>query len=335
MNNKTGIDFPYAEEVEKRNREEKLEGVFEGLKASLVLLRHQRGFAPSRFLKMKVDRINAFLHENGLDCTVVGISGGVDSALVLSLLVEAAKEPGSPLRKIVALTMPIYGNGTTGQDVTVDKSDELLKRLIEENPGLIEYRKCDLTTAFIEYTKHCCQPDTSPWANGQLASVVRTPMLYYQAAIFQDFGYRSIVVGTTNRDEGSYIGFFGKASDGMVDLQPIADLHKSEVYALARLLNVPSRILQAKPKGDVWDGKCDEDMIGAPYWFLELTLMKKEFHDPLCLQLCSLTPEERELTNQWSQNIEDLHRKNLHKYEVGSPAHFIDVLPRKIDGGWQ
>lgn len=335
MNNKTGIDFPYGEEVERRNKEESLEAVFEGFRSALVLLRHQRGFAPKKFLNDKIARINAFLLENDLDCVVMGISGGVDSALVLSLMVEASKTPSSPLKKIVALTMPIYGNGTTNQDTTVDKSNELLQPLIDANPGLIEYKKCDLTTAFIEYTKHCHQPNTSAWANGQLASVVRTPMLYYQAAIFQDLGYRSIVVGTTNRDEGSYIGFFGKASDGMVDLQPIADLHKSEVYALARMLKVPESILSAKPKGDVWDGKCDEEMIGAPYWFLELFLMKKEFHDVLWIQMATLNPEESEQAYAWQHNIEVLHEKNLHKYEVGSPAHFIDVLPRKITGGWQ
>jgi hypothetical protein len=55
------------------------------------------------------------------------------------------------------------------------------------------------------------------WASGQLVSYLRTPMLYYQTALLTEQGFRSIACGTTNRDEGSYIGFFGKASDGSID----------------------------------------------------------------------------------------------------------------------
>src|SRR5690606_27646773 len=119
------------------------------------------------------------------------------------------------------------------------------------------------------------------WDEGQLASIVRTPCLYYNAAILQSQGFKSIVVGTTNRDEGSYIGFFGKASDAMVDLQPIADIHKSEVYEVAKLLNIPQEIIDAKPRGDVYDGRCDEEMIGAPYWFLEMYLLMKQYKSEL------------------------------------------------------
>lgn len=328
MNRHTGIDFPYAEELEKRGKIP-LTDVFEGLRNPLRLLRDQRGFAPRKFLEDKVKKINEFFEENDLDCAVVGLSGGVDSALVFKLLVECSKREGSPLKKIVALAMPICGNGTTGQSEALLKARILANQTSSEK---VEFRVCDLTSAYSEYVK--CVSHTSPWANGQLASVVRTPMFYYTAAIMQDLGYRSIVVGTTNRDEGSYIGFFGKASDGMVDLQPIADMHKSEVYSLAEILEVPSTITKDRPRGDVWDGKCDEEMIGAPYWFLELYLLHRDFHDPLLFQNSALSQEEKELCELYINNIENLHRKNSHKYKVGSPAHFVDVLKRETKGGW-
>jgi NAD+ synthase (glutamine-hydrolysing) len=86
-----------------------------------------------------------------------------------------------------------------------------------------------------------------PWAAGQLAPYLRTPTLYYLTSLLTQEGMKAVVCGTTNRDEGAYLGFFGKASDGMVDLQLIADLHKSEVYALGKLLAVPEKILTRTP----------------------------------------------------------------------------------------
>jgi NAD+ synthase (glutamine-hydrolysing) len=155
-------------------------------------------------------------------------------------------------------------------------------------------------------------------------------MLYYSAAILQAQGQPSLVVGTTNRDEGAYIGFFGKASDAMVDLQPISDLHKSEVYALAEKLGVPKSVQEAIPSGDLYSGQLDEELIGAPYWFLELYLRLLEEGMSL-----SLNPVEQCLFERYQANIERLHRQNLHKYKVGSPAIHLDVLPRRILGGWQ
>ena len=73
--------------------------------------------------------------------------------------------------------------------------------------------------------------------------------------------------------QGGYIGFFGKASDGMVDIQLISDLHKSEVHALARHLDVPASVIAAVPTGDVFDGRTDEEMIGASYDFIELYML--------------------------------------------------------------
>lgn len=302
------------------------------MKNLIALTRSLRQFEPSFFLERKIDRINHLFLKNNLDACVIGVSGGIDSALTLKLLEQAMHRNGSPIKKITALIMPIYCSGTSGQNESQTRAIELVEQTN------CDYLVQDLTSAADAYIKQYEEKSelkVNPWSVGQLASIVRTPCLYFHAALLQQQEFRSLVVGTTNRDEGAYLGFFGKASDAMVDLQPIADLHKSEVYQLAELLSVPQSIMQSVPRGDVWDNKTDEEMIGAPYWFIELYLLMKEFNllDEFILTNY-LQESDRILFHTYASAIEKQHQKNLHKYQVGNPAHFIDCLSRKIPGGW-
>jgi NAD+ synthetase len=287
-----------------------------------------RNFNSEKYLVAKTEKINSFFKENNLDSCVLGISGGIDSAVVYKLLLRASKQNSSPLKKIVALLMPIYGIGTSNQNNAMEKGLKVI-----EASGITSCYVNDLTTAMESYCatlKSSHNPDA--WSVGQLASIVRTPHLYFHAALLQQEGFKSLVSGTTNRDEGSYIGFFGKASDAMVDLQPIADIHKSEVYEIAKLLNVPEEVINATPAGDVWDGKTDEEMIGAPYWFLEMYLLMKEYKiDPGK----NISKEAMPIYLNYAKAIESIHNKNAHKYQVGNPSHFIDVMPRAIPEGWK
>jgi len=292
-----------------------------------------RNFNVHRYLSNKTERINQFFKSSKLDSCVIGISGGVDSATVLSLINHASKQLDSPIKKIVPIIAPIHGDGTTGQK---EAEDLAVKQCQHLN---IPYKIVNLTEAYQNYisaSDETIKENLQAWVNGQLASILRTPCFYYHAAILQTKGFNSIVVGTTNRDEGSYIGFFGKASDAMVDLQPIGDLHKSEVYQLAEILDVINEILTRSPRGDVWNGSTSEEMMGTPYWFLEMYLLIKEYE----LQV-SLDQEDKILYNIYADKIEELHNKNYHKYEVGMPSHFIDYLPRKvpmrrrISDGWR
>lgn len=145
-----------------------------------------------------------------------------------------------------------------------------------------------------------------------------------------------MLCGTTNRDEGSYIGFFGKASDGMVDLQLISDLHKSEVYQLARLLEISEIVINAVPTGDTYNGMLDEEMIGTSYDFLELYewwLCEDESVKDQWLQ--ALNDAARREFNQSGAKLETLHLKNKHKYIGDSPAAHFDLYPRAVPGGWR
>lgn len=302
------------------------------MQSLIELTKSLRQFDADGYLLHKLPLINQFFVENNLDACVIGISGGVDSALCLKLLAQAAHRNRSPIKKIMALIMPIHCSGTSGQDQATARALELVKQTD------CDYQIQDLTSVADVYVKLFEQNSNikaNPWSIGQLASIVRTPCLYFHAALLQQQGYASIVCGTTNRDEGAYLGFYGKASDAMVDLQPVADLHKSEVYQLATILNVPESILQSAPRGDVWDNKTDEEMIGAPYWFVELYLIMKEYQLLNDFILSNfLDKNALELFQQYASAIEKQHQKNTHKYQVGVPSHFIDILPRSVPGGW-
>lgn len=313
----------------------------------VVAMKKTRAFDTDAYLSKKREAINKFFHNNRLNAAVVGLSGGVDSAVTLMLLLSASDMYGSPIKKVVAVIAPIHNDGVTGQDEATQKAKNLVKKF--SFVPQLEAVYCPLKNAAKEIIDNSypltyvngeekvgfCHLMNS-WVTGQMDSVLRTPVFYMQAARLQDDGYKSLVVGTTNRDEGSYIGFFGKASDGMVDLQPIADIHKSEVYKLAVELGVTQEIIGDEPKGDVWDGRVDEEMIGAPYWFLEMYLnFKMQSNITIEDTLAGLNPGELERFKKYAFAIEKLHTINAHKYKVGSPAHFIDIMPRTVPGGWK
>lgn len=290
-------------------------------------LKRKRGFNLKHFLDKKTEKLIHFFQANKIDALVIGMSGGIDSAVVASLMLYIAKKNLSPLKKVSVLIAPIIGDGTSRQEEALQRAEKqcLIWESIYSN---FEFHNVNLSSAYQSIV------DSHPvkgnaWAEGQMASVLRTPLFYYQAALLQQQGFRSIVCGTTNRDEGAYIGFFGKASDAMVDLQPIADMHKSEVYELAAYFNVIPEIVHSTPRGDVWDDRVDEEMIGAPYWFLE-------FYQ---LLICSgeleafektIQGEGLEIYKSYKEKIENLHRINYHKYQVGSPAHYVDVMERIV-----
>ncbi len=276
---------------------------------------------PSELAGAKLGRINRWFSSQNLDSAVVGVSGGADSALSLALLMAASRQTGSPLRRVVALLLPIESRGATGQAEATERG-----RLVAGALGA-EVWEAPLTGALQEYVASLSRASGlsfDAWSEGQCLSVARTPALYGAASLLQAHGHRSIVVGTTNRDEGAYLGFFGKASDGMVDLQPLSDLHKSEVLALARYFGIPDEVISSVPSGDVHDGRVDEEMIGASYDEVEAFL-----------RLLELERDPAEYLDEAAVlAIERQHRTNLHKYSVGDPAVHLDVMPRGVPGGW-
>lgn len=296
--------------------------------------RNERGFNAHTCLAHKVDLLNAYFRESKLSAAVIGVSGGIDSAVVVGLVKLASRMNGSPIKRVVATSLPFsVDQGAQNQDVATDRG-----RAVAQAFG-VEYLRADLGNVFNE-ARRAIAPGVSivgdAWADGQLVAYLRTPALYYLSALLTSNGTPAIVCGTTNRDEGGYLGFFGKASDGMVDLQVISDLHKSEVYALGRLLGVPSTTMEAAPTGDVFDGKTHLEMIGAPYDFVEvytkwLTLSEDERREITAPLSITALRQFRE----WGDRIEGMHRYNAHKYVGGNPSIHLDVYPRAVPGGWR
>ena len=298
---------------------------------TLESYRDQRAFREEDWLREKSQLIMRYFAASKIDSVVVGVSGGVDSALVVYLLSYIMMLPNSPLKRVMGVIAPVIGSeGATGQGGATARAIEVCQR------AFIEHFVWDLGPTQATYKTLGDQTTmNTPWAQGQCLSIIRTPAFYYMAALMQEQGSRSVVSGTTNRDEGSYLGFYGKASDGMCDIQPISDLHKSEVYRMARYLGVPESVLNETPKGDVWDGRVDEQMIGAPYDFVEYFTGYVLDHSPPHATIHTipaqyLTPE----TQVYAENILKLHTQNAHKYLVGSPAVHFDVMTRYVPGGW-
>jgi len=153
------------------------------------------------------------------------------------------------------------------------------------------------------------------FATGQLRSYMRTPVGYYVAQLISQSGFPCVVMGTGNKDEDGYLAYFCKAGDGCVDIQLIADLHKSEVFSVGRALNIPKSILDAAPSADLWPGQTDEEELGFSYAFIELLTGaylplsdsdKQEFK-------ASLSSEAWLQFDKWRKMAESIHMKNKHK----------------------
>ena len=299
----------------------------------LSLIRKEKDFQPKEYLKNKSDLINKYFKQHGLSSAVIALSGGVDSALTLAILNDAKSQKNSPIKKIYPILLPSYSNGATDQDFATTLGKNLCSQLeIEEFKINIE----DIQEKLKEKVDETLNISGNTWAEGQLVAYLRTPIIYYITSLLSQEKFSGVICGTTNFDEGKYLGYFGKASDGLVDLQIISDLHKSEVFTLGNYLKLPSEILNRVPQGDMYDGRSDEEVFGASYDFVELYLNFLSW--PKSKQLYfmeNLNNENLKFFKEKQKNIEDLHRYNKHKYLGASPAVHLDIFNLSIPNGWR
>lgn len=309
------------------------------LQGELEEYRRQRRFNPQDLVSYKATLLNDYMRKHGLKACVIGVSGGIDSAVALQLLDSAANYPStdSPIEKIVALSLPALGT-----DAVTRQADAwvLANKAVEGLSDKVEFGLVDLKGMLdlaVDKTFKATRLNSSKWSQGQLVPCLRTPILYYTASLLADAGLPALVIGTINRDEGAYMGYVGKASDGMVDLQLISDLHKSEVRQLASHFGVHEDIRNAAPSPDMFDGRTDEEVFGAPYDFVELYLNEL---------VAGHAPNGPGRHRGWcgaaviqymmlQENVEKIHAYNAHKYLVGSPAIHLDVHESSVPGGWQ
>ena len=297
-------------------------------------IRLEKNFNAKDYVEKKAKVINEYMSKFNLKACVVAISGGIDSAVVLGIINYAFKQKNSPIKKVIPLLLPITkSTGVTNQEDATIRGKELCDKL-----GLKSY-VVDLSrinTTIREDLETVLGIKGEDWAIGQLGPYSRTPILYYTTSLLSQEGMNAIICGTTNKDEGTYLGYIGKASDGMVDVQIISDIHKSEVYKVGEYLDIPRSIMEVTPSGDMYDNRSDETVFGAPYDFVELYLNYLNYDENKKRELLNfLDKDSKEQFNFYAKNLENLHKYNLHKYMGCSPAIHFDLWDSSVKDGWE
>ena len=220
-------------------------------------------------LKFDIDKwIKDYYYYHGIQSLVVGVSGGIDSAVV-STLCAKTELPTYVVR------MPLE---SSHQNTRL--SDLHAQQLAEKYDNVTNVQ-IELSSVYdslfhsINWWSEAQQFDKKEFTSDKLANA-NTKSRIRMVTLYQIAGAKKgIVVGTGNKVEDYGIGFYTKYGDGGVDIAPIADLYKTEVRELGGYLGVDALIIDAKPTDGLWDdGRSDEDQIGATYEQLEEAMEK-------------------------------------------------------------
>lgn len=249
-----------------------------------------------------VDWLKQYSQASHTEGFVIGISGGIDSALTSTLCAMTGK-------KVICLNMPIRQIKNE-----YDRGNEHIVWLKQRYSNVIS-AEVDLTAIFE-------QMETSYDSGIQdFLTMANTRARLRMATLYAYAGHHKLLVaGTGNKVEDFGIGFFTKYGDGGVDLSPIADLMKSQVYALAAELGVVGTILKARPTDGLFaDGRTDEDQIGASYDMLEWAMLYIENKESY-----ALNEEQAKALNIYMSR----HKANKHKMDpipvCSIPKHLFD-----------
>lgn len=232
-----------------------------------------------------VDWLKDYNEKSNTKGFVVGISGGIDSAVTSTLCAKTGKP-------VICLNMPILQPADQ-----FSRSEEHINWL-KENFENVSNNTVDLTDNFKNWQATLPTEIQDELSMANLRARIRMSTLYAFAG-----HYGMLVAGTGNKIEDFGVGFFTKYGDGGVDLSPIADLTKTQVFALAKELGVVNSIQSAKPTDGLWgDDRSDEDQLGATYPELEWAMNFNGSES-------SLSDREKEVLAIYSR----LHRANQHK----------------------
>ena len=244
---------------------------------------------PNKVSKHITNWIENYINKSGAKGIVVGVSGGVDSALTSTLCAETG-------HNILCLEMPIYQNKDQ-----VSRSKKHIDWLMSKYPNVTS-KQIELNDTFVSFVNSL--PDNSSDKHelslANTRSRLRMVTLYYFSAL-----NNYIVAGTGNKVEDFGIGFYTKYGDGGVDISPIADLLKSEVFTLAKFHNIIDEIIEAEPNDGLWnDNRSDEEQIGASYEEIEDAMMNFNKSD-------NLSKREKEVLDIFNS----FHKANKHKMD--------------------
>jgi NAD+ synthase len=251
--------------------------------------------------------LKAYAEKSGQKGFILGVSGGIDSGVVSTLCART----GLPL---LILELPIHqGQGE------VDRAKSHIQWLKDNFPNVTS-KEIDLTEAYdVLYGAYA---DKSKGVFGMISaesfdfSMANTRSRLRMTTLYQYAGMNGLLVaGTGNKVEDFGIGFYTKYGDGGVDVSPIADLMKSEVYALGAELGINEDILTAAPTDGLHtDGRTDEDQIGATYDELEWAMItsewiKQDFDGVIKKELSERQKEVLEIYSKF-------HNSNKHKMDA-------------------
>ncbi len=191
------------------------------------------------WIKSEVKRI-------GAEGVIIGLSGGIDSAVVSALAKEA------------------FPNNSIGIWMGIESSESAHKNTLKHAKEIdIEFKDFDLTTTLNQFINETLKDESDAEryieAKGNTKARLRMSTLYAYSRL-----KNYVVLGTGNRDE-VYMGYFTKWGDGAADIYPLVHLSKDNVYKLASELNIIDEIMEAVPSADLWEGQSDEDEMGVTY----------------------------------------------------------------------
>jgi NAD+ synthase len=205
----------------------------------------------------KIDYISSWIKEYATTLSfqpvslVIGVSGGIDSAVTSALCAKTGF-------KTIAISMPIKQNS--------NQHDLSLKHLdwLKSNFDNVETKIIELDRVF-ESFENTMKDFNNSLAFANSRSRLRMVTLYQIAQ-----ANRGIVVGTGNKVEDFGVGFYTKYGDGGVDISPIADCKKTDVWNIGRSLGVIDEIIEAAPTDGLWDdSRNDESQLGLSYEEIE------------------------------------------------------------------
>ena len=233
--------------------------------------------------------LEKYATKNHINCFVVGVSGGVDSAVTSTLCAQTGL-------KTYVLNIPIFSKleNTSLSSLHCDWLTEKFQN--------VETLNIDATDAFDKFEAIFRTTNrVNALASANSKSRMRMMILYYVASV-----HNGLVVGTGNRVEDFGVGFYTKYGDGGVGISPIADLTKTQVRGLGTYIGIDEKILTAPPTDGLWeDSRTDEEQIGASYEELEWAMETISYQQ----QQVNLTPREEEVINIYNK----FHNKNRHK----------------------
>jgi len=193
-----------------------------------------------------INFIRSSIQGSGATGAIIGLSGGIDSALTAYLTVEALGK-----EKVLGLMLPEKGISTK---TDIDDAVEIARILgIDHNIIEISNVLSSFSSAIPVFDRNVRT------ANGNLKPRTRMCILYYHANLMN-----RMVIGTGNKTE-LLLGYFTKYGDGGVDIEPIGNLYKTQVRGLSRYMGIPLRIIEKTPTAGLWPGQTDESELGVSY----------------------------------------------------------------------